>query len=133
MLLNNYSIGQNFSYKVVGTVDTSEIGIHWAKIEVTDNNTFSGVTGAPKVIGDSYVVQIPYVVKGLKLRDDIPADENGNPVINAQLATMPQSTQATPTTPQLAFDPSQTQGLLGQYFYQDFALAYALGIKTQLA
>ena len=72
------------------------------------------------------------------MRDDITTDANGNPVINAQLATMPKSTSATPTTPEVAFDPAQggsnstnvPVGLWGQYFYQDYALAYALGIKV---
>lgn len=86
------------------------------------------------MIGGPYVVQIPYVVQGLKLRDDIQVDASGNPIINAQLSTMPESTFNTPTTPQLAFDPTGTnntsQGLWGQYFYQDYALAYALGIKV---
>lgn len=135
ILANTYAlIPEAFSYKVLGTIDTSSVGIHWADIQVTDNNHFGGNTEAPKVIGDSYVVKIPYVVQGLKLRDDIPVDANGNPVINAQLATMPQSTDTTPTTPTVAFDPSGSnhtvKGLWGQYFYQDYALAYALGIKV---
>lgn len=123
-----------FSYKVLGPVDTSTIGIHWVDVQVTDNNTFGGNPdpATPKVIGTSYVVQIPYVVQGLKLRDDIPTDATGKPVINAQLATMPKSTNNTPTTPQVAFDPTSNgfQGLWGQYFYQDYALAYVLGIKV---
>lgn len=134
ILANNNSLGPaNITYKVLGTVDTSTIGIHWADIQVTDNNTFAGVPGAPHVIGGSYVVQIPYVVQGLKLRDDIPTDASGNPVINAQLATTPQSTANTPTTPHVAFDPTKGQGLWGRYFYQDYAEAYALGIKVQVA
>lgn len=74
------------------------------------------------------------------MKDNIPTDANGNPVINAQLATMPESTSTTPTTPEAAFDPAQgnlttnvPSGLWGQYFYQDYALAYALGIKVQVA
>lgn len=128
-----------FSYKILGTLDTSSLGIHWANVQVTDNNTFAGDPDAPKVIGGLYVVKVPYVVQGLKLRDDIPTDSNGNPVINAQLATMPKSTSTTPTTPEVAFDPAQGNstnfpaGLWGQYFYQDYALAYALGIKVQVA
>ena len=128
-----------FSYKILGTLDTSSLGIHWANVQVTDNNTFAGDPDAPKVIGGLYVVKVPYVVQGLKLRDDIPTDDNGNPVINAQLATMPKSTSTTPTTPEVAFDPAQGNstnfpaGLWGQYFYQDYALAYALGIKVQVA
>ena len=133
-ILYNQNVGNPsaFSYKVVGTVDTSEIGIHWVNAQVTDNNTFNGMPGGTKVIGGPYIVQIPYVVQGLKLRDDIPVDASGNPIINAQLATMPQSTTATPTTPELAFDPTSNsfQGLWGQYFYQDYALAYALGITA---
>ncbi len=137
-ILYNQNVGNSsaFSYNVVGTVDTNEIGIHWANVQVTDNNTFnSAKSDSPKVIGGPYVVQIPYVVQGLKLRDDIPVDASGNPIINAQLATMPESTTATPTTPRLAFDPTgnangvPNTGLWGQYFYQDYALAYALGIK----
>lgn len=96
-----------FSYKILGTLDTSSLGIHWANVQVTDNNTFAGDPDAPKVIGGLYVVKVPYVVQGLKLRDDIPTDDNGNPVINAQLATMPKSTSTTPTTPEVAFDPAQ--------------------------
>lgn len=128
-----------FSYKILGTLDTSSLGIHWANVQVTDNNTFAGDPDAPKVIGGLYVVKVPYVVQGLKLRDDIPTDDNGNPVINAQLATMPKSTSTTPTTPEVAFDPAQGNstnfpaGLWGQYFYQDYVLAYALGIKVQVA
>lgn len=136
-ILYNQLVGDPsaFSYKVLGTVDTSEVGIHWANVQVTDNNTFnSAISDSTKVIGGPYVVQIPYVVQGLKLRDDIQVDASGNPIINAQLSTMPESTLNTPTTPQLAFDPTGTnntsQGLWGQYFYQDYALAYALGIKV---
>lgn len=133
-ILYNQNVGNPdaFSYKVLGTVDTSEVGIHWANVQVTDNNTFNGMPGGTKVIGGPYVVQIPYVVQGLKLRDDIPVDASGNPIINAQLSTMPESTFNTPTTPQLAFDPTSNsvQGLWGQYFYQDYALAYALGINV---
>ena len=133
-ILYNQNVGDPsaFSYKVLGAVDTSEVGIHWANVQVTDNNTFNGMPDGKPVIGGPYVVQIPYVVQGLKLRDDVPVDASGNPVINAQLATMPQSTTATPTTPELAFDPTSNsvQGLWGQYFYQDYALAYALGIKV---
>lgn len=142
MIGNQYAYDSTaFSYKILGTLDTSSLGIHWANVQVTDNNTFAGDSDAPKVIGDPYVVKVPYVVQGLKLRDDIPTDSNGNPVINAQLATMPKSTSATPTTPELAFDPVKGEpstnnvpaGLWGQYFYQDYALAYALGIKVQVA
>jgi hypothetical protein len=133
MIGNQYAYDSTaFSYKILGTLDTSSLGIHWANVQVTDNNTFAGDSDAPKVIGDPYVVKVPYVVQGLKLRDDIPTDSNGNPVINAQLATMPKSTSATPTTPEVAFDPVRggVNGLWGQYFYQDYALAYALGIKV---
>lgn len=139
MIGNQYAYDPTaFSYKILGTLDTSSLGIHWANVQVTDNNTFAGAPHAPKVIGDPYVIKVPYVVQGLKLRDDIPTDANGNPVINAQLATMPKSTSATPTTPEVAFDPAQggsnstnvPVGLWGQYFYQDYALAYALGIKV---
>ena len=142
MIVNQYAYDSTaFSYKILGTLDTSSLGIHWANVQVTDNNTFAGAPLAPTVIGDPYVIKVPYVVQGLKLRDDIPTDDNGNPVINAQLATMPKSTSATPTTPAVAFDPVQGEpstnnapaGLWGQYFYQDYALAYALGIKVQVA
>ena len=142
MIVNQYAYDSTaFSYKILGTLDTSSLGIHWANVQVTDNNTFAGTPLAPTVIGDPYVIKVPYVVQGLKLRDDIPTDDNGNPVINAQLATMPKSTSATPTTPAVAFDPVQGEpstnnapaGLWGQYFYQDYALAYALGIKVQVA
>ncbi|MDU8979485.1 MAG: MBG domain-containing protein, partial [Lactobacillus paragasseri] len=140
MIGNQYAYDPTaFSYKILGTLDTSSLGIHWANVQVTDNNTFAGAPHAPKVIGDPYVIKVPYVVQGLKLRDDIPTDANGNPVINAQLATMPKSTSATPTTPEVAFNPVQGNstnfpaGLWGQYFYQDYALAYALGIKVQVA
>lgn len=128
-----------FSYKILGTLDTSSLGIHWANVQVTDNNTFAGAPDAPKVIGGLYIVKVPYVVQGLKLKDNIPTDANGNPIINAQLATMPKSTSTTPTTPEAAFDPVHGNstnfpaGLWGQYFYQDYALAYALGIKVQVA
>lgn len=139
MIVNQYAYDSTaFSYKILGTLDTSSLGIHWANVQVTDNNTFAGAPLAPKVIGDPYVIKVPYVVQGLKLRDDIPTDANGNPVINAQLATMPKSTSTTPTTPEVAFDPAQggsnstnvPVGLWGQYFYQDYAFAYALGIKV---
>lgn len=141
MIVNQYAFDSTaFSYKILGTLDTSSLGIHWANVQVMDNNTFAGAPLAPKVIGDPYVIKVPYVVQGLKLRDDIPTDANGNPVINAQLATMPKSTSTTPTTPEVAFDPAQgnsttnvPSGLWGQYFYQDYALAYALGIKVQVA
>lgn len=42
-ILYNQLVGDPsaFSYKVLGTVDTSEVGIHWANVQVTDNNTFN--------------------------------------------------------------------------------------------
>ena len=102
-ILNTTGYGENFEFKLIGTIDTSETGIHWADISVTDNNTFNGIN---KVIGTrTYTVKVPYVVQSLKLRDDIPTDANGNPVINTQLSTAPKSTQAVPTNPQVAFNP----------------------------
>ena len=84
-ILNTTGYGENFEFKLIGTIDTSETGIHWADISVTDNNTFNGIN---KVIGTrTYTVKVPYVVQSLKLRDDIPTDANGNPVINTQLST----------------------------------------------
>lgn len=128
LMNTNNTYGGPFAYQVIGNVDTSTMGIHWADIQVTDNSSFNG--GANKVISDPYIVKVPYVVEGLKLRDDIPVDKSGNPVINAQLATMQKSTPQTITSPAVAFDPTNNSALLGQYFYQDYALAYALGIKT---
>lgn len=79
MIGNQYAYDPTaFSYKILGTLDTSSLGIHWANVQVTDNNTFAGAPHAPKVIGDPYVIKVPYVVQGLKLRDDIPTDANGN-------------------------------------------------------
>ena len=69
MIGNQYAYDSTaFSYKILGTLDTSSLGIHWANVQVTDNNTFAGDSDAPKVIGDPYVVKVPYVVQGLKLR-----------------------------------------------------------------
>lgn len=80
MIVNQYAYDSTaFSYKILGTLDTSSLGIHWANVQVTDNNTFAGAPLAPTVIGDPYVIKVPYVVQGLKLRDDIPTDDNGNP------------------------------------------------------
>lgn len=131
-ILNTTGYGENFEFKLIGTIDTSETGIHWADISVTDNNTFNGIN---KVIGTrTYTVKVPYVVQSLKLRDDIPTDANGNPVINTQLSTAPKSTQAVPTNPQVAFNPVtiSSNGPWMQYFYQDYALAYALGITPTI-
>ncbi|MBB1069396.1 KxYKxGKxW signal peptide domain-containing protein [Limosilactobacillus sp. RRLNB_1_1] len=130
------TLGTNVTVAGPSTIDTSTVGIHWTDVTVVDNNTFNGIN---KVIADPYSVSIPYIVKGLKIRDDIPKDAAGNPVINAQLATQPLSPiGVTPNQPQVAFDPTATytgsgqknNGTWGDYFYQDYPLAFALGIKV---
>ncbi|HJA47280.1 MAG TPA: KxYKxGKxW signal peptide domain-containing protein [Candidatus Limosilactobacillus excrementigallinarum] len=112
----------------VKPLDTSTIGIHWAEVKVTDNSVLASgedgySNGQPiRIIGGSYIVKVPYVVQGLNLLSNIPTDKNGDPVINAQLdhASAP------------IFDPTSAGNTAwGEYFYQDYALAYALGIKIK--
>ncbi|MBB1079593.1 KxYKxGKxW signal peptide domain-containing protein [Limosilactobacillus sp. STM2_1] len=136
ILNNGYTIDPTgVTAKLLSPLDTSEEGIHWADVQITDHGQVISAgdmyAGSPAsyVIGDPYTVKIPYLVKGLKVRDDIPKDANGNPVINAQLATGPLTNADT----QLAFDPvalASNNNAVGEYFYQDYALAYALGIKA---
>lgn len=118
--------------KLVTPLDTSKIGIHWAEVEVTDHAISAygdeGYSnGQPvRVIGRSYTVKIPYVVKEIALRTDIPIDSAGHPVITVQSHEGDDSS--------LAFDPTidngPNGGAWGEYFYQDYALAYALGIRA---
>lgn len=122
----------DFVFKLTQPLDTSTRGIHWAKVSVDESNVDNGAFG--KLIG-SYTIKVPYIVEGLDLKTDIPTDANGNPVINAQLASDASNTTAgfDPT----AIDPSTGKPVdsttLGQYFYQDYALAYALGVRTTVS
>ena len=66
------------------------------------------------------------MVKEIALRTDIPIDSAGHPVITVQSHEGDDSS--------LAFDPTidngPNGGAWGEYFYQDYALAYALGIRA---
>jgi hypothetical protein len=67
--------------KLLHPLDTSTIGIHWAEVAINDT-TSTGVTdGFSNTVG-TYTIKVPYIVKGLKLMDNLP-EENGTPVINA--------------------------------------------------
>lgn len=120
-------MGPNIDIKLLTPLDTSTIGIHWAEFQFTDHNVWTDPdTGEPFPIpGMPYTVKLPYVVNTIPLRTDIPVDSAGNPVINAQLSD----------NGQVAFNltsPNTSTSTLGQYFYQDYALAYALGIATNV-
>jgi LPXTG-motif cell wall-anchored protein len=117
--------------KLLAPLDTSTIGIHWAEVQVTDTSVFWNGEGtvSQQVIGTPYIVKLPYVVKTLKLKDDIPM-ASGDPTINAQLAT------SLGNDAQLAFNlgtGTNTNVAMGEYFYQDYALAVALGIVTKVS
>lgn len=132
--------------KLLKPLDTSTMGIHYAEVEVTDNNNAGTAFGNTVplngiVLGNkTYTIKIPYVVQGLKLRTDIPVDSQGNPVINAQLATNASGIVAGSTYVQQAFDPTQlntsdANATWGKYFYQDYdqALKLNLGIHVSAA
>lgn len=117
--------------KLLAPLDTSTIGIHWAEVQVTDTSVFwnGEATVSQQVIGTPYIVKLPYVVKTLKLKDNIPM-ASGDPTINAQLAT------SLGNDAQLAFNlgtGTNTNVAMGEYFYQDYALAVALGIVTKVS
>ena len=118
---------EGITAKLVTPLDTSEIGIHWAEVEVTDHAISAygdeGYSnGQPvRVIGRSYTVKIPYVVKEIALRTDIPKDKAGNPVITAQLDKNASQATFNPTVAN-----GHNGGAWGEYFYQD----YALGIRA---
>ncbi|MBB1124587.1 MBG domain-containing protein [Limosilactobacillus albertensis] len=124
-------IGPNIDVKLLTPLDTSTIGIHWAEFQFTDQNVWTNAnTGEPfKIPGTSYTVKLPYVVNTIPLRTDIPVDSAGNPVINAQLADNGQVAFMNINSAGQITDNTST---LGQYFYQDYALAYALGIATNV-
>lgn len=124
------TIANDLKFKLIGNIDTSTAGIHFAKFQVTSrlhNSAFDGLDYNLPVLG-TYTVEVPYIVQGLKIRDDIPKDENGDPVINAQLSYQDVNNLSL----QSGFDPTKDVGTLGQYFYQDYALAYALGVKSHV-
>ena len=125
-ILSNTGIyGPNINIKLVKPLDTSTIGIHWADVQVTDNNKWTnGENESFPMVGDPYIVKVPYIVKTLSLKSNIPTNVNGDPVINAQLSEIENGNPA--------FDPKYST-ILGQYFYQDFALAWALGITTTVS
>ncbi|WP_300923514.1 KxYKxGKxW signal peptide domain-containing protein [uncultured Limosilactobacillus sp.] len=131
-------IGPNIDVKLLTPLDTSTIGIHWAEFQFTDQNVWTNAnTGEPFPIpGASYTVKLPYVVNTIPLRTDIPVDSAGNPVINAQLSDNGQPAFMNTNSVGQIIDPNTNQGVntgtLGQYFYQDYALAYALGIATNV-
>lgn len=125
-------IGPNIDVKLLTPLDTSTIGIHWAEFQFTDHNVWTDPnTGEPFPIpGMPYTVKLPYVVNTIPLRTDIPVDSAGNPVINAQLSDngQPAFMSTDSNTGQITGNTST----LGQYFYQDYALAYAFGIATNV-
>ena len=127
---------------LVSPLDTSTEGIHWADVFVNDTS----LTGYNQDMGietpflntvGTYTIKVPYIVKGLKLRTDIPTDADGDPVINAQGQTYANDADSTllpsNNTQQVGFDPSKGAQTLGQYFYQDYALAYSLGVTTNVS
>lgn len=134
-LNNSVAIGttQDFSKNVtvtqIGTADTSTAGIHYAEFQISTNLDFD-----PGNIGEgikpfgydlgTYTISVPYIVQGFKLKDNLDKDSDGNLVIGAQLND---------GNNQLGFDPSQNAQTLGQYFYQDFDKAYALGVTTSVS
>lgn len=124
-------IGPNIDVKLLKPLDTSTIGIHWAEFQFTDHNTWNSTQGGDFPIpGMPYTVKLPYVVNTIPLRTDIPVDSGGNPVINAQLSNNGQvAFMGTDSKTGQITDNTST---LGQYFYQDYALAYALGIATNV-
>ena len=98
MIVNQYAYDSTaFSYKILGTLDTSSLGIHWANVQVTDNNTFAGAPLAPTVIGDPYVIKVPYVVQGLKFHMAMPDGyELGNGASIPSQYTLAAFSQTTP-------------------------------------
>ena len=115
------STPQDYKFSLSQPLDTSTKGIHWATVNVDVSHV--PTTGAFGNILGNYTIKVPYIVEGLNLKKGIPVDNNGNPIITAQL----ESDEAKRT---LGFDPTQNASSLGQYFYQDYDLAYALGIRT---
>lgn len=116
---------QAIKVSLLKPLDTSTRGIHWAEVYVDPSQVSTGQAFG-NILG-GYTVKIPYIVEGLSLKKGISVDQNGNPVINAQLASDGNHTK-------LGFDPNSVDAsTLGQYFYQDFDLAYALGVRTTIS
>lgn len=125
----NLCVPGSVTAKLLAPLDTSTVGIHWAEVQVTDTSVFwnGEATASQQVIGTPYIVKLPYVVKTLKLKDDIPM-ASGDPTINAQLST------GLGGDGLLAFNPTNGfNATMGEYFYQDYALALALGISTNVS
>ncbi len=117
---------EDYKFSLVKPLDTSTRGIHWAEVYVDESNVPGGGETFGNIVG-GYTIKVPYIVEGLNLKKGIKTDSNGNPVINAQLAS-----DGSHTT--LGFDPTSVDAsTLGQYFYQDYDLAYALGVKTEVS
>ena len=127
--------------KLLHPLDTSTIGIHWAEVAINDTTSTGVADGFTNTVG-TYTIKVPYIVKGLKLIGNLP-EENGTPVINAQRLSYETGTLQTDINnnnpEQIGFDLTNTAGkynptaTLGQYFYQDFALAYSLGVTTTVS
>ena len=124
---------QDFSKNVtvtqIGTADTSTAGIHYAEFQISTNLDYNpgDVGEGIKPFGydlGTYTISVPYIVQGFKLKDNLDKDSDGNLVIGAQLND---------GNNQSGFDPSQNAQTLGQYFYQDFDKAYALGVTTSVS
>ncbi|WP_295729392.1 MBG domain-containing protein [uncultured Limosilactobacillus sp.] len=121
--------------KLVQPLDTSSIGIKWAEVQVTDDSMFTDANNNPihKVIGSPYVVKVPYVVKTLKPREDSPVDADGEMTINAQLSqALPDSNGNINLGTSNGFIPTANPTVWGEYLYQNYDLACALGIITQV-
>ncbi|MGN1283649.1 MAG: MBG domain-containing protein [Limosilactobacillus sp.] len=116
---------QAIKVSLMKPLDTSTRGIHWTDVYVDPSQVSTGQAFG-NILG-GYTIKIPYIVEGLNLKKGIPIDSDGNPVINAQLASNGGHTT-------LGFDPnSDNASTFGQYFYQDFDLAYALGVRTEIS
>ena len=81
----------NYSYSIDTPWDTSTAGLHWGEITVHDlgnpnigADPVTGITQQVQIIGqNTYTIKVPYIVKGLVLRDDVTKDAAGNPTLNA--------------------------------------------------
>lgn len=92
------STPQDYKFSLSQPLDTSTKGIHWATVNVDVSHV--PTTGAFGNILGNYTIKVPYIVEGLNLKKGIPVDNNGNPIITAQL----ESDEAKRT---LGFDPTQ--------------------------
>lgn len=113
-----------FTIKLEEPLDTSEAGVHWANVQVTEHVPGYYATGGASnfsMVAGTYTFKVPYIVESLKLRTDIPTDDEGNPLIYAQGPTEGDNNGQPTGGP--GFDLSASDlnvSTLGQYFYQDY-------------